>query len=149
MFFLESKTIPGCLSFCCVIALEYSCHFQTYLWSHAYTQFPFKERKWNLGSPVSCPYEKNSMMVLMKKFQLMKMMFCWSFCILLIHQYILSPVNHVLQLGYWGINRPLFRQGNSLLYIGFSWNSQPKNGIFQWTPIIFKFFILNPSHLLK
>ena len=27
MFFLESKTIPGSLSFCCVIALEYSLPF--------------------------------------------------------------------------------------------------------------------------
>ena len=27
MFFLESKTIPGSLSFCCVIALEYSLSF--------------------------------------------------------------------------------------------------------------------------
>ena len=27
MFFLESKTIPGYLSFCCVIALEYSLSF--------------------------------------------------------------------------------------------------------------------------
>ena len=27
MFFLESKTIPGYLSFCCVIALEYSLPF--------------------------------------------------------------------------------------------------------------------------
>ena len=34
MFFLESKTIPGSCSFCCVITLEY-CHFQTYQGSQA------------------------------------------------------------------------------------------------------------------
>ena len=50
--------------------------------------------------------KKNSMMVLMKKFQLKKMMFWWSFCILLIHQPLEQQftikcwvsVNHVLQL---------------------------------------------------
>ena len=59
-----------------------------------------------MGSYVSCPNEENSMMVLMKKFQLKKMMFWWSFCILLIHQPLEQQftikcwvsVNHVLQL---------------------------------------------------
>ena len=37
--------------------------------------------------------------------------------------------------------------GNSTLYVVFLVNP-PKNQIFQWTPIL-KFFILNPSYLLK
>ena len=40
----------------------------------------------------------------------------------------------------------LFRQFPS--YIWFFVNP-PKDRIFQWTPIILNFFILNPSHLLK
>ena len=47
MFFLESETIPNSLSFCCVIALEYSLSFQTYQGSQTYTQFPFKQKKQN------------------------------------------------------------------------------------------------------
>ena len=64
---------------------------------------------------------------------------------------------------HWGINSPLknttplilakltrFKSANcssplskqSPLYIGFSWTF-PKGGIFQWTPKISKFFILN------
>ena len=38
--------------------------------------------------------------------------------------------------------------GNSPLYIGFLW-SPCKNQIFQWTPIILKFFILNPIPSFK
>ena len=44
---------------------------------------------------------------------------------------------------------PLFRQFP--LYVGFSWTPpRPKNWIFQWIPIILKFFILyNPISLFK
>ena len=41
---------------------------------------------------------------------------------------------------------PLFRQ--SPLYIGFLW-THPKSRIFQWSPKILKFFILNTILLLK
>ena len=62
MFFLEYETIPGSHSFCCLIALEYR-------------------------ALMSCAcMKKNSMIILLKKFQLKKMMFWWSFCILLVHQ---------------------------------------------------------------
>ena len=54
MFFLESKTIPGCLSFCCVIALEYSLPFSNL--SGEPSIHPVSIQR-NLGSHVSCPYD--------------------------------------------------------------------------------------------
>ena len=48
------------------------------------------------------------------------------------------------------VQAPLFRQP-STLYIGFLWPPppQPKSWIFQWTPKILKFFILNTILSLK
>ena len=45
------------------------------------------------------------------------------------------------------VQAPLFL-GNSSLYIGFLWIS-PENQIFQWTPLVLKFFILNPIPSFK
>ena len=82
MLFLESKTIPGSLSFCCVIALEL--HYIVFkLIRRAKPTPSFDSKKGNeisiddvrMGSYLSCSYEKNGMMLLMKKFQLNKIMF--------------------------------------------------------------------------
>ena len=79
MFFLESKTIPGCLSFCCVIALEYSLPFSNL--SREPSLLPVsiqrKEMKFSLmmlgWAVMSVACMKKNDMVLMKKFQLKKM----------------------------------------------------------------------------
>ena len=65
MFFLESKTIPGFFSFCCVIGLEYSLSFSNLLGE---TKLPpsFHSKKGNeisidgirMGSYVICLYER-------------------------------------------------------------------------------------------
>ena len=109
MFFLESKTIPGCLSFNCVIALEYSLSFSNLSGEPSLHPVSIQRKEMKFGQSCHMPVWKNGMMVLMKKFQLKKIMFCWNFCILLIHQYIYLHwpsidvkcwvlVNHVLQL---------------------------------------------------
>ena len=81
MFFLESKTIPGSLSFCCVIALEYSLSFSNLSGEPSLhpvsiqrkeMKFPLMMFGWAVMS-VAC-MKKNGMMVLMKKFQLKKTM---------------------------------------------------------------------------
>ena len=101
MFFLESKTLPGSLSFCCMTALEYRLSF-----SIQRNQMKFPLMMFGRAvMPIAC-MKKNGMMVLMKKFQLKKMMFWWSFCILLIHRPLEQQftfkcwvsVNHLLQL---------------------------------------------------
>ena len=80
MFFLESKTIPGSLSFF-VIALEYSLSFSNLSGEQSlypvFTQlkkmkFPFMMFGWAVMSVVCM--KNNDMMVSMKKFQLKKMM---------------------------------------------------------------------------
>ena len=79
MFFLESKTIPGSLSFCCVIALEYSLPFSNL--SREPSLLPVsiqrKEMKFSLmmlgWAVMSVACMKKNDMVLMKKFQLKKM----------------------------------------------------------------------------
>ena len=80
MFFLESKTIPDSLSFCCVIALEHSMSNLSGEPSLHPVSIQIKEMKfplmifgWAVMS-VAC-MKKNGMIVLMKKFQLKKMMF--------------------------------------------------------------------------
>ena len=76
MFFLESKTIPGSLSCYCVIALEYSLSEKPSLHSVSIQRkemkFPLMIFGWAVMS-VAC-MKKNGMIVLMKKFQLKKMM---------------------------------------------------------------------------
>ena len=81
MFFLECKTIPGSLSFCCVIALEYSFSFSNLSGEPSLhpvsnlrkeMKFPLMMFGW-LAMSVACK-KKNGMIVLMKKFQLKKMM---------------------------------------------------------------------------
>ena len=39
--------------------------------------------------------------------------------------------------------------GNPSLLINFLWTSPPKSWIFRWVPRLLKFFILNPTYLLK
>ena len=82
MFFLESKTVPGSLSFCCVIALEYSLSFSNLSGEPSLhpvsiqrkeMKFPLMMFGWAVMSVASM--KKNGMMVLMKRFQLKKMMF--------------------------------------------------------------------------
>ena len=82
MFFLESKTIPGFFSFCCVIGLEYSLSFSNLLGEtnlhqvsieRKETKFPLMVFGWAVMS-FACMKE-NGMMVLMKRFQLKKAMF--------------------------------------------------------------------------
>ena len=86
MFFLESKTIPGSFSFCCVIALEYSLSFSnlsgepslhTVSIQRKEMKFPLMIFRWAVMS-VACN-KKNGMMVLVKKFQLKKTMFWMLF----------------------------------------------------------------------
>ena len=70
MFFLESKTIPGSLSFYCVIALEYSLLGEPSLHSVSIQRkemkFPLMMFGWAVMS-VAC-MKKNGMTVLLKKF---------------------------------------------------------------------------------
>ena len=113
MFFLESKTIPGSLSFCCVIALEYSLSFSNLSGEPSLhpvsiqrkeMKFPLMMFGWAVMS-VAC-MKKNGMMVLMKKFQLMKTMVKFLHFIDLsvylhwpaIEAKCWVPVYHVLQL---------------------------------------------------
>ena len=79
MFFLETKTIPGSFSFCCMIAFEYTLSFSKLLKGAKLTP-SFHSKKENEISiddiQMSVAYMKeNSMMVLMKKFHLKKRMF--------------------------------------------------------------------------
>ena len=83
---------------------------------------------------------------------------------------LLSLYAFIMQSGHWGINplknttvlffakrplksancpsRPPDFLGNPSIYIGFLWTPL-KNWIFQWTPIMLKFLVLNPIHILK
>ena len=81
MVFLNPKQYQA-VSFCCVIALEYSLPFSNLSGEpnlHPLSiqrkemKFPWMIFGWAVAS-VAC-MKKNSMMVLMKKFQLKKMMF--------------------------------------------------------------------------
>ena len=121
MFFLESKTIPDSLSFCCVIALEYSLSFSNLSWNPSLhwvsiqrkeMKFPLMMFRWAVMS-VSC-MKMNGMTVLMKKFHLKKM-FWWSFCILLIHRYIfiglqltVNVITIALDSNYLRFRAPLY-----------------------------------------
>ena len=66
MLFLESRTILGSLSFCCMIALEYSLSFSNLLGEPSLHQSYTHLKKGNeisiddvrMGSYVSCLYEK-------------------------------------------------------------------------------------------
>ena len=82
MFFLESKTIPGFFSFCCVIALEYSLLFSNLLGEPSLhpVSIQRKEMKFPLmifgrGVMSFACMKENGTRVLMKKFQLKKKMF--------------------------------------------------------------------------
>ena len=76
----------GSLSFCCVIALEYSLSFSNLSGEPSLHPVSIQRKemkfalmifRWAVMS-VTC-MKKNGMIVLMKKFQLKKMMFWWSF----------------------------------------------------------------------
>ena len=80
MFFLESKTVPGSLSFRCVVGLEYTLSFSNLsvepslhpvFIQRKEMKFPLMMFGWAIMSVASI--KKNGMMVLMKKFQLKKM----------------------------------------------------------------------------
>ena len=93
--FLNKKQYQALAHFAVWLHWNIICHFQTYQGSQAYTQFPFKEKKMEVPLRiflwavmlVAC-MKKNGMMILLKKFQSKKMMFWWSFGILMVHQYI-------------------------------------------------------------
>ena len=83
MFFLESKTIPGSLSFCYVIALKYSLSFLNLSGDQSLhpvstqrkgMKFPLMMFEWAAVMSAAC-MKKNGVMVLMKKFQLKKLIF--------------------------------------------------------------------------
>ena len=105
LYWIQNNTRLS-LSFCCVIALEYSLSFSNLAGEpslHSVSiqrkemKFPLMIFGWAVMS-VAC-MKKNGIMVLMKKFQLKKMMFWWSFCILLIHQYIFIGLQLTLNAG--------------------------------------------------
>ena len=87
MFFLESKTIPGFLSFCCVIAFKYGLSFLNLSGEPSLhpvstqrkgMKFPLMMFEWAAVMSAAC-MKKNGVMVLMKRFQLKKMMFLVKF----------------------------------------------------------------------
>ena len=86
MLFLESKTIPGSPSFCCMIALEYSLSFSNLPREPSLHPVSIKRKQMKFAlmmfgqavMSVAC-MKKNGMVVLMKKFQLkqLKKMMFW------------------------------------------------------------------------